>query len=263
MKRLSIIIITWNEVSTLTRCLSSFYSKFDFERDEILVIDNGSTDGTAERMASQFSQVRYFRLPKNIGVGPARNRGLFMSEGRFCMTLDNDTVVNRCDFGDRVEAFFSLRPDCGVLGFTLLNADGSLQRSARRYPGWLQPLASRIKLLSRIPLFRKIQLRHHMTDVDFETAVYPLKVDYVLGANQVYRKVDAMYLGGYDGAIFFGPEDFDFCFRMEKMGRSNYLSNEIAIVHDYQRRTTKFSKTMMRHVAGYYYVMFKNRVSWL
>ena len=73
-KRLSIIIITWNELANLERCLLSLVDKVDFSRDEVIVVDNGSRDGSEEFVAT-LPQVRYFPLETNLGVGPARNRG--------------------------------------------------------------------------------------------------------------------------------------------------------------------------------------------
>ena len=79
-KRLSIsvVVITWNEKHLLSRCLENLCPNFDFDEDEIVVIDNGSIDGTAEMVSERFPSVRYYRLEENIGVGPARNRGIMV-----------------------------------------------------------------------------------------------------------------------------------------------------------------------------------------
>ncbi|MET0618243.1 MAG: glycosyltransferase, partial [Luteibacter sp.] len=120
--RLSIIIITWNERENLERCLLSLMDKVDFSRDEVIVVDNGSRDGSAEFVAT-LPRIRYFPLDRNYGVGPARNRGLFLARGKYCMTLDNDTIFLTADPGSIVEDFFTSHPDTGVVGFQLLNVD--------------------------------------------------------------------------------------------------------------------------------------------
>ena len=100
-----------------------------------------------------------------------------------------------------------------------------------------------------------------MEDVDFETVQYPYEVDYVLGANQIYRRETFAKLNGYDDKIFFGPEDFDFCYRAKnELQLKNYLSDDVEIIHDYTRRTRKFSLITVKHILSYYYIMFKNRV---
>jgi GT2 family glycosyltransferase len=261
MKRLSVIIITWNERETLRKCLDSFYEKFDFYNDEIVLIDNGSTDNTDTLVRENYPKVQYFKLEKNIGVGPARNRGIIAATGKYLMTLDNDTIVDQCNFGEKIEDFFFRYPDCGVLGFKLLNADGSFQQSCRKFPGWLQPIAARITFTQKLPFFRKIITSHMMENFNFDSINYPLEVDYIIGANQIFEKSLVVAINSYDEKIFFGPEDFDFCYRAHVFGRKNYLSDEIAIVHDYQRRTRKLSLITLKHISAYYYVMLKNKVS--
>ncbi|WP_281688449.1 glycosyltransferase family 2 protein [Pseudomonas citronellolis] len=258
--RLSVIIISWNENETLNRCLESLYKKIDFEKDEIILIDNGSTDGTTELIKIKYPKINYLYLPKNIGVGPARNRGIVLSQGRFIMTLDNDTIIRNANFGDVIESFYSSHKNAGVLGFRLLNPDETHQQSCRRFPGWLQPLAARVPGLSKLNLFKSIQSKHLMEDIDFQSISYPFPVDYVLGANQVFPRKLASILFGYDDSIFFGPEDFDFCFRAQQLGYKNYLLDDICIIHDYQRRTRKLSLLTLKHIVSYYKIMIKNKV---
>ena len=91
---LSVIIITWNESAILERCIGSFYEKFDFNHNEIIVVDNGSEDETLRVLSSKYPNIKVLALDKNYGVGPARNRGLMFSSGKYLMTLDNDTILN-------------------------------------------------------------------------------------------------------------------------------------------------------------------------
>ncbi|GAB5403855.1 MAG: hypothetical protein Aurels2KO_20860 [Aureliella sp.] len=256
------MIISWNESEVLRRCLDSFYKHFDFDRDEIVLADNGSTDETVQMLVSEFPAVRVLELGKNLGVGRARNRGIAYSRGDYIMTLDNDTIVD-CGsaLGPTIERIFRENKNIGVFGFTLLNTDGSFQQSCRRFPGWLQPIAARIPALQSIRLFQKVQTRHMMEDVNFSDVKYPFSVDYVLGANQIFRRKTFALLFGYDEKVFFGPEDFDFCFRAKKLGLENYLFNCLSITHDYQRRTRRFSLILLKHLWAYYYVMRKLRIS--
>jgi GT2 family glycosyltransferase len=255
--RLSIIIITWNELENLRRCLDSLLDKVDFDQDEVIVVDNGSTDGSAELVA-QHPQIRYFPLDRNYGVGPARNRGLFLAHGEYCMTLDNDTIFLTPDPGAIVKNFFQAYPDTGVVGFKLLNVDRSRQDSTRRFPRFYQPIAARIAATRKLKFVNDELERHLMTDVRFDEASDPMEVDYVLGANQTFTKKVATLLLGYDDQIFFGPEDAEFCVRTHKLGLKNYYSQSISIVHDYKRRTRKFSSLTIKHLAGFAYMLKKH-----
>ena len=255
--RLSIIIITWNERENLERCLHSLMDKVDFDRDEVIVVDNGSRDGSAEFVAT-LPQVRYFPLETNLGVGPARNRGLFLARGKYCMTLDNDTIFLTPDPGSIVEQFFREHPDAGVVGFQLLNVDRTRQDSTRRFPRFYQPIAARVPFSRKFGFVRRELERHLMLDTRFEEGTDPLEVDYVLGANQTFTKAVGAMLMGYDDRIFFGPEDAEFCVRTHKLGLRNYYSRRISIVHDYKRRTRKFSKLTIKHLAGFAYMLRKH-----
>jgi len=255
--RLSIIVITWNELENLRRCIESLLDKVDFGKDEVIVVDNGSKDGTNEFVATH-SQIRYFPLDRNYGVGPARNRGLNLAHGKYCMTLDNDTIFLTLDPGAIVDRFFTDHPDAGVVGFQLLNTDGSRQSSTRRFPRFYQPVAARIVASRKLKFVEEELQRHLMTDVDFDRASDPLEVDYVLGANQTFTKKVAVQLLGYDERIFFGPEDAEFCVRTHKLGLRNYYSRSISIIHDYKRRTRKLSKLTLKHLVGFLYMLKKH-----
>src|SRR5688572_26275924 len=185
-KRLTEVLITWNERARLQTCLRSLMPAIDFERHEVLVVDNGSRDGTDEMVASEFPQVRYFPLDRNIGVGPARNRGIALATGEMIMILDNDTEVLDMDFPDVIERAFAEDPQLGLLGFRLENPDGTTQHSTRRFPTIIHPFIARIGLLQKIPFFRRMLERHLMEDVDLDALRERTSVDYVLGANQIF-----------------------------------------------------------------------------
>ena len=262
-KRLSVIVITWNELGTLRKCLNTLIPTIDFNKDEIILVDNGSEDNTVETIERLYPKINVIGLKKNIGVGPARNVGIKNATGTYIMTLDNDTrVLSTKKLGEVVERIFELTPNLGLLGFRLLNPDGTIQKSTRRYPNILQPFAARIPFLLKFKIFKHIQSNHLMEDVDFEDKNDLIIVDYVLGANQIYRKKHAERLGGYDGNIFYGPEDCDFCLRIKDLGLNTALCSEVKIEHDYKRRTQKFSMITIKHIMGFYYLFLKRRQLW-
>jgi GT2 family glycosyltransferase len=260
MTRISLVIINWNESQTLARCLESFVPDFDFSKDEIIIVDNGSSDDSVSMVEARYPKIRVLKLPANIGVGPARNRGLVIATGEVCMTLDNDTIVKQpIDFGAIADRFKN-DPQVGVCGYMLYNVDGTFQGNARRFPGWLQPVVARITPLQKFPPFKRLLDRHLMKELDVDQSPDAIPVDYVLGANQIFRREIGKKLNFYDPKIFFGPEDFDFCYRVKKLGFENYLLRGPVIVHDYRRRTRKFNMITVKHITGFYYIMLKNRI---
>jgi GT2 family glycosyltransferase len=258
-KRLSVVLITWNEKAKLQTCLRSLMPALDLDRHEVIVVDNGSRDGTDQMVADEFPQVRYFPLERNIGVGPARNRGISLAQGEMIMILDNDTEVLDPDFPDAIDRAFAEDPKLGLLGFRLENPDGTTQQSTRRFPTVLHPLIARIPLLKDIPVFGRMRARHLMEDVNLDALDEKLTVDYVLGANQIFPKGLAVLLNGYDERIFYGPEDLEFCLRIRDLGLRVKYSNEINIRHEYQRRTRKLSWLLVKFIAAFYWVFWKRR----
>jgi GT2 family glycosyltransferase len=260
--RLSVVLITWNEKDTLCTCLETVLPALDSKMDEIIVVDNGSRDGTDEIVQSRFPTVRYVKLDRNIGVGPARNRGIALAKGRYAMTLDNDTRVLEGHLGEQVERIFREHPDIGLFSFRLLNEDGTVQRNTRRFPNLLQPIFARISCLRDSRYGRRNLGYHYMEDVDLRSVHGVLDVDYVLGANQVFRKQTFERLGGYDEKIFFGPEDAEFCLRVRRLNLRICFVPDVSIEHAHRRRTRRFGLLTLRHLFGYYYVFWKERTLW-
>lgn len=259
-KRLSVIIITWNQRETVRSCLRTVVPSVNRELDEVVVIDNGSRDGTDKMIAADFPSVLYHRVPKNLGVGPARNRGIALSSGRYLMTLDNDTLVAAgTSLGSEVEAVFMKYPKLGLFGFELLNYDGTRQRSARRFPAFLNPIAARVPGASSMRFFRRMQADHLMEDVDFDAVRDLMEVDYVLGANQVFRRAVLGDTYSYDPGIFYGPEDYEFCLRVWRSGWTVGWTPAVKISHEYRRVTKRFSLLTLRFIAAHIYVFLKYR----
>ena len=261
-KRLSLVLITWNQKAVIKRCLDSLKACLDLTQDEIIVIDNGSIDGTPEMIRSEYPEVLYRRLERNFGVAPALNRGILVSSGAYVMTLDNDTIVNIPNLAEEIQAIFARYPRFGIFGFSLKNPDGTTQKSARRFPTLIHPLAARVPGFAALPYMQQMLDTHFMEDVDFETVTEMMDVDYVLGANQVFRREVFADVGGYDDAIFYGPEDFEICFRARQVGWSVGWFPKDSIMHDYQRMTRKFSMVTLKFIFAYFYVFLKHRMLW-
>lgn len=261
-RRLSVIVITWNQREMTKACLTSLMPTIDLAKDEVIVIDNGSTDHTDAMIADDFPSVLYRRMPANLGVGPARNRGIALSSGRFVMTLDNDTNVHPVHLSDTVEQVFEDYPEIGLFGFRLLNRDGTLQASARRFPTIIHPIGARVPGFGKLGLFKRLLAEHLMADTDFTKTEDLTEVDYVLGANQVMRRVALGDAGLYDDVIFYGPEDFELCLRIHRAGWKVGWCPRASITHDYLRITRRFSMLTVRFIVAYFYVFWKYRRLW-
>ncbi len=249
MKDLSIVIITYNSLALLRQCVESVRAATQKTGCEIIVVENGSSDGTADWLRSQ-PDVKSIFNDGNRGVAPARNQGLSSSEGRYLLILDADTIVEPGALDTLVERM-DAHPGTGLGAPKLTDADGNLQYTCRLYPTAFS------KIYRRIPFrFAKKQLAAEMLeDWPHDTE---RTVDYAIGACQIFRREAYERVGPLDERIFYGPEDIDYCIRMWSAGwKVMYFPQ--AVVKHLERRITKrlFSATTLKHALGLVYFFRK------
>lgn len=238
MISLSIIILTWNNIDATRKCLASLAAVNSRDDVEIIVIDNGSTDGTPAAIRREFPSVRLTVNPQNRGIAAARNQGFIKARGNKILILDNDTIVN-ADAIEGMERYLDEHSDVGLCACRMTDAQGNVQPSFRPFPG----VVSKVYSLLRISR----PLSHYKADED--GSIEPF---YVIGACQMIKREAVEQTGMLDEAIFYGPEDADYCLRLRKAGwRIKYLPH-LSIIHTYQRTTSKhpFSVLGYKHFKG-------------
>lgn len=241
--KLSIIILTWNSKDMVNKCLDSIYDTIDFEDFEIIVIDNGSKDGTQKVLKVDYPEIKIIQNEKNRGVGPARNQGLEKAQGEYFLILDIDTVVIKNVISTLID-FMDTHTDVGLCGPKLLYQNGELQYSCRKFPTVIT------KFLRRIPLgiSRKLLEDEEYHNWDHNSIK---EVDHVIGACSLIRKKAFEEIGYFDERIFYGPEDADYCLRLWKSGWK-VIYNPKAVVKHYEQRITKdfFNVITLKHIEG-------------
>lgn len=117
---ISVVIITWNRKTDILKTIQAVYSQA-YEQFEIIVVDNGSKDGTVEAVAQMYPEVKLISLDRNMGVSYARNAGIAIAEGEIIVCLDSD--AGPCDdmFANLVKKF-KLEPKLGVVNSKIVNA---------------------------------------------------------------------------------------------------------------------------------------------
>ncbi len=224
--RLSVIIVSWNVRELLARALASLYTAWgDAGGLEVIVVDNASTDGSPAMVRRRFPGVRLIANRENRGFTGGNNQGIRAARGDFLFLLNPDTEVLDNAL-HRLIAFAQAHPDVGVVGPQLLNPDGSVQSSRRRFPTlpvlflestWLQPLAPS-SLLRRY----YVQDRpDHLTQ----------DVDWVTGAAMFVRREVVEQVGGLDEGFFMYSEELDWCRRIRRAGWRVVYYPEARIIH--------------------------------
>ncbi|MGI8574697.1 MAG: glycosyltransferase [Egibacteraceae bacterium] len=252
----STCIVAWNAAADLERCLPALEVAAGGLTQEVLVVDNGSTDRTAEVLHAH-SEVEVIRNACNPGITPARNQAIARAAGRAILMLDADTIPEPGSI-ELLVGYLDEHPEVGLVGAKLLNVDGSIQESCRRVPTPGLPFLRRPPL-SRWAEHRATVNRHLMREYDH---AHPRAVDWVLGACQCYRgELREKLPGGYDERIFsHGGEDTDWCLRIWKAGYEVHYVPEARIVHAYGHFTRKnpLTKQSLRAFTDYYYMLRKH-----
>ena len=209
MVDLSIVIVSWNVRDLLRQCLLSIRANLQACNPELIVVDNVSTDGSAEMVRAEFPDVHLIANAENRGFPAANNQGIAIAQGRYVLILNPDTEVVGDALAEMV-AYADANPDVGMVGPQLLNKDGSVQSSRRRFPTletallestWLQPYAPR-----RL-------LEHYYVQDQPDDAT--LDVDWVKGAALMARREAIVQVGLMDEGYFMYSEELDWCKRFK------------------------------------------------
>lgn len=123
---LSIVLVCWNNKTYLDPCLKSLYEGGLKSTFDVVVVDNGSTDGSQQMLAEKYPEVKLIQNEENVGLGKASNQGIEVTNGQYVLLLNNDTLVNGPALDMLVE-FLDAHPEAGAVGGKLLNPDGSFQ----------------------------------------------------------------------------------------------------------------------------------------
>jgi GT2 family glycosyltransferase len=206
---LSVVVVNWNTREMLSGCLASVYGTAGDLDMEVLVVDNASTDGSAEMVRASFAEVHLIENADNVGFAQANNQAIRLSNGRYVLLLNSDTEVHPGAL-ERLVQFMDLDPEAGGCGPRLLNADGSLQASCHPM---LTPGREFWRLLFLERLWRQATYAQHKWDVEA-----PRRVEVIKGACLLLRRKALEQVGPLDEQYFMYTEEMDLCYRLAQAG---------------------------------------------
>ena len=223
---LSIIVVTWNSRRDLATCLPSIPPAAASHSFEVIVVDNGSTDGSPEYVCSVMPASICHGNASNRGFAAANNQGIALSHGRYYLLLNPDTVLHR-EACDRLVQFMDLNPGVSACGPALLNGDGSPQRTGVRFPS-LWNLSVEAFFVDRLFPRSRLFGRHRelFADVDM-----PRAVDFVQGSCMLVRRESVDRVGVLDESFFMYFEETDWCKRMKQAGGEVWYVPAAKVVH--------------------------------
>lgn len=212
-ERVSIIIVSFNTVDLLADCLQSLYDDPDHEHWQIIVADNASADDSVAMVRERYPAVTVVAFDRNYGFAAANNRGAQVAAAPVLLFLNSDTVVPPGAVGELAD-FLAATLGAAVVGARLLSPDGSLQLSARSFPGPLNAFLLYSGLSRLLPGVRPFGAPY-LSYID-HTRVSD--VDYVDGACLMIGRELFDRLGGWCEDYFLYAEDADLCFRAHRLG---------------------------------------------
>lgn len=221
----SVCIANWNCAELLRRCLQSLFEQPQGVEFEVVIADNGSTDGAADMVAAEFPQVVLIRNTDNRGFARASNQAAAAARGRFLFFLNNDTLVP----GNTLRQFLDLaeaNPTVGMFGPRLRGADGLFQISYRRKPT-LGALLHKISLVRWTRLFRKAYTDYRRATFDPSQV---RSVEVLMGAAVFLSRAVFEESGRWDEGYGFGVEDIDLSEQVNRRGPLMFV-NSVEIIH--------------------------------
>jgi N-acetylglucosaminyl-diphospho-decaprenol L-rhamnosyltransferase len=206
---ISVCIVNWNCRELLRGCLESLQRQPQGHGAEVIVVDNGSTDGAPEMVAEEFPEVRLVRNSGNVGFSRANNQAARLARGRYLFFLNNDTVIPPGALEELVD-YADAHPGIGILGPRLRDSQGRVQVSYRQHLT-VAALLHRTILLRWTGLFRRRYLHCRRTNFDAEST---REVEVMMGAAMLLSRRVFLECGMWDEKYTFGGEDMDLCYRV-------------------------------------------------
>jgi GT2 family glycosyltransferase len=227
---LSIVILNYNTRDHLRECLRAVRPEAAHPAGvEVLVVDNASSDGSAEMVEAEFPWVRLLRSPRNGGFAYGNNQALRICEGANIVLLNPDALLPRGGVAHFLQVLDE-HPEAGVIGPKLLRPNGSMHLACRRSFPTPSIAFYRIAGLSRLfPQSRRFG-RYNLTFADPDL---PMEVDSVCGACMLIRRSVIDRIGLLDERFFMYGEDLDWCLRARQAGWSVRYEPSIVVQHQH------------------------------
>ncbi|MBC7185401.1 MAG: glycosyltransferase family 2 protein [Calditrichaeota bacterium] len=255
----SVIIVSWNTKELALRCIESVFAKNRQVGLEVIVVDNGSADGTTAALRQLYPQVLLVANRENLGFARAVNQGLAAAKGELFVVMNADTALLSEEPILRIQRFLCAQPRVGIVGATLVAPDGKVLSRGRRFQN-VANLAKIHLMFASAPVFGG---HKEMSDD------VPLWVDYVDGAFLAVRRKVVAQVGPMDEAHFLYGEDMEWCLRARKAGWQAAVLPDVVVRHHQGSSATQHlaralchNAVNVSHFVGQTYGWQQARVAW-
>lgn len=222
---LSVIVVSYNAAEWIGACLSSVFGRAGSARLDVVLVDNASSDGTAQLVAARFPQVRQI-ASQNRGFAHANNLALMTATARHVLLLNPDTEIVDGDLGSLI-TWLDEHPDIGLAGVRQITADGELYPTIRRFPNAARALGDAVtseRWPMRPPWLGERELDRARYERECEC-------DWTTGAFMLVRRDAILSAGLLDERLFLYSEEPDLCLRLRRAGWRIVHTPAMTIVH--------------------------------
>lgn len=217
---LSIVIVNYNQGDYTAQCLDSLRAAAPGIPYEIILVDNASSDGSPDRLAERYPEVRLIRSPENRGIAGGNNLGIRAARGRYILLLNNDTLVLP-GMLERAVSYLEEHPDVAGVGGNLLNPDGSFQAGYVEFPSLWQEFL----IVSKIGLLLRPGYPSH------RPAESEREVDWMSTAFMVFRREALEEVGLVDEEYFIYSDETDLQYRLKQAGWKIVYLPDLKTIH--------------------------------
>jgi N-acetylglucosaminyl-diphospho-decaprenol L-rhamnosyltransferase len=231
---LSIVLVCWNNKAYLDPCLKSLYETGMRNSFDVVVVDNGSTDGSQQMLAEKYPMVKIIQNTSNVGLSKASNQGINATIGRYVLLLNNDTLVNGASF-DMMVDFLEQHSKTGAVGGKLLNPDGSIQACYNHF----STLSEEFLIATRLG---------EIFNPGYPSVIRGDKihsVDWLSSACLMVRRRALDQIGLLDEGYFIYGDEADLQYRLKKAGWDIYFLPQATAIHYGGRSMTRWPRRKM------------------
>jgi N-acetylglucosaminyl-diphospho-decaprenol L-rhamnosyltransferase len=213
----AVVVVNYESGPALVRCVEDLRAEGP---SELVVVDNGSTDGSVHELTARFPEVDVLVPGRNLGYGSAANRGVAATRAPWVLVCNPDLAVHPGTLAGLL-AVLDGDPGCALVGPLMRREDGTRYPSARAFPSLLD--AAGHGLLGLFAPDNRFTRSYQRAELDVAGAG-PVTVDWVSGACFLIRRSAFEQVGGFDETYFMYAEDVDLCWRLGRAGwRVAYL----------------------------------------
>jgi GT2 family glycosyltransferase/lipopolysaccharide/colanic/teichoic acid biosynthesis glycosyltransferase len=248
VSEVSVVVVNYRTEDYLPACLESLKKCSASAGIDLVLVDNSKGRGAAEILKQHFPNGKLIENDRNLGYAKAVNQGVSNSHSELIFIVNPDTVATEGALDGLLE-FMKTHPDAGIVGPKLVNPDGTIQLSCRRFYT-LKTILLRRTFLGKIFRDSPSVKRHLMLDWDHNAT---REVDWILGAAMMVRKTAISEVGPMDERFFLYFEDVDWCYRMRAFGWRVYYYPLSELVHHYKRQSAeaRFGKAKRAHLESW------------